>query len=185
MKPRTVLCLLISANLALLPALAPAQNLGGGGVNNPSTSSSSAAPCTAFGTTAGTCAQGNDSRITGAVQTVVACTSFAPTDQSGAGLTFTSVSVQYCQYGNMVVVYGTLTYPSTVSASNAVISVPVAVPNQPYAASPGILTGVGNFALMPVPNSSTAKIINLTGIAQTNVTMSLKAVNFVLLYPAS
>src|SRR5262249_21161108 len=44
------------------------------------------------------------------------------TDGSGAGLTFTGVSVGYTVNGNMVDVYGRLTYPTTSNTNNAKIS---------------------------------------------------------------
>lgn len=58
---------LIAFLILCWPSLALAQSMGGGGIFNPSNGNASS-PCSAFGTTAGTCAQGNDSRITGAIQ---------------------------------------------------------------------------------------------------------------------
>jgi hypothetical protein len=141
-------------------------------------------PCTAFGTTAGTCAQGNDSRIVNAVPATTACTSWTPTDQSGAGLIFTSVSAQYCQYGNLVIAYGTLTYPSTADATSAKISLPVAVPNQPYAAVLSTNLAVNDY-LKTLIGTSTASIVSSVGAAATNVSLTTKTIIFMLIYPAS
>lgn len=126
----------------------------------------------------------------GAVQTVIACTSWTPTDQSGASLTFTSVSAQYCVYGNLVFAYGTLTYPTTASIANATISLPVPVPNQSYAAVPGPtvdLLGNGDYWLSNTnTNPGTATLVNAAlGTARTNANVSTKKINFFIMYPAS
>ena len=156
-----------------------------------SSSSSSNAPCSAFGSTGGTCAQGNDSRIptasvTNTLSPTTPCIAWTPTDQSGNSLVFTNVNAQYCQLGNIVFAYGTLTYPSTVNASNAIISLPVAVPNQTYARIYGSNIGVGaNIGLETVPNSSTAAIVTSSnGVGVTNATLTLKVLNFLITYPA-
>jgi len=78
---------IFAALLSLLPLSALAQGISNPGVVGPGSATSAhiavfsgtsgniigdggiaAPPCSAFGTTAGTCAQGNDSRITGAAQ---------------------------------------------------------------------------------------------------------------------
>jgi hypothetical protein len=129
-------------------------------------------------------ALGNAVNSTGGAMTAMTeCTSYTPTDQSGASLTFTAVSVQYCQYDNLVYVYGTLTYPSTASAANSTISLPVAVPNQSYAVIFG--NDYANIALATIQNSSTAGFYNAqTGARYTNVSLSTVAVKFMLIYPA-
>ncbi len=122
----------------------------------------------------------------GAALTTVAPTTWTPTDQSGASLSFTSVSAQYVQIGNLVFAYGTLTYPSTADGTAAKISLPVAVPNQAYAtvtSTAGIVTISGDF-LKTVINSSTATFQTAAG-ATLNSTLSLKVVTFMLIYPAS
>ena len=120
----------------------------------------------------------------GVILTTVAPTSWTPTDQSGASLTFTAVSAQYCQYGNIVIVYGTLTYPTTADGSSAKISLPVAVPNQPYASVFGTADGQGHF-IKTVINSSTASIQSAGGALTTNAVLSTKIINFFIVYPAS
>jgi len=131
-------------------------------------------------------ALGDAVNTTGGVATVVSGpTPWSPTDQSGASLTFTGVSCQYTQIGNMVYAYGTLTYPSTASSANAIISLPVAVPNQNYAVVQSCDLGSLSGVLQTVKNTSTAAIITNTGTPQTNATASLKQINFMLVYPAS
>lgn len=132
-----------------------------------------------------TTALGNATNATGGpVTAVTGCTSWTPTDQSGASLTFTAVSAQYCQYGNIVIAYGTLTYPTTADGSNAKISLPVAVPNQPYASVFGTADGQGQF-IKTVINSSIAAIQTAGGVAATNATLSTKIINFFIVYPAN
>lgn len=139
------------------------------------------------GTTPGTgvtTAIGNSTNATGGLVTVVTgCTSWTPTDQSGASLSFTAVSAQYCQYGNIVIVYGTLTYPTTADGSSAKISLPVAVPNQPYASVFGTADGQGHF-IKTVINSSTASMQSAGGVLTTNANLSAKTINIFVVYPA-
>ena len=55
---------------------------------------------------------------------------WTPADDSGAGLTFTSVTGKYTRIGNQVTATAVLTYPTTVDASQAKISgLPFAVSN--------------------------------------------------------
>lgn len=118
----------------------------------------------------------------------VAPTSWTPTDQSGATLTFTAVSAFYQQIGSIVTAWGTLTYPSTANGSNAVISLPVAVPNQNYAVLKGPPIDsptITNIILETVKNTSTASILAVnTNVALVNSTLSLAVVNFIISYPA-
>lgn len=127
------------------------------------------------------------SAVTSALANTTAPATWTPTDQSGASLAFTAVSAQYCQIGNLVFAYGTLTYPSTADASAAKISLPVAVPNQPYARVVGSnINALANTGLETVINSSTAAVLNTgTGVATLNSAMSTKVINFILIYPAS
>lgn len=176
------LCLLSLCGITLAQTLGPPSSGSSGG---------GSAPCSAFGTAAGTCAQGNDSRfpsatITNTLSSTTPCAIWTPTDQSGAGLSFTSVSANYCQIGNMVFAYGTFTYPVTVSASNAIISLPVAVPNQSYAVVYGTNLGVGTNALPEtVKNSSTMVVVTAAGVAVPNSTLSTKVINVLMIYPSN
>ncbi len=113
-------------------------------------------------------------------------TTYSPTDLSGASLTFTGVSVRYSKIGNLVSVYGTLTYPATADATDAQISLPVAVPNQSYATVPGslLLTGVPGSSIVAVANSSAA-IFQGAAARLKNVDLSGKVLAFFLTYPAS
>ena len=121
---------------------------------------------------------------------VIAPASWTPTDGSGAGLTFTSVSANYTQIGNIVYAYFTLTYPVTVDASAALIAgLPVAVPNQTYAAGPAVCSVSGGsiaVILSPVPAGSTAAFTNhATAAAVTNANLSGLTVKGMLIYPVA
>jgi hypothetical protein len=148
-----------------------------------------------FGTGVATALGSATNATGGPVIATAGCTSWnsSLTDQSGGGLTFTSVNVQYCQYGNMVFAYGTLTYPSTADTHSATISLPVAVPNQTYAALPSTFllnstTGSPNKAVLrAVANTSTAQVVQGDGSTNiyTNANLSGVKITFMLIYPAS
>lgn len=127
---------------------------------------------------------------TSSLSDTTVCTSYIPTDQSGGSIgSFTSVSVNYCKYGNLVYVYGTLTYPSTADTNHATISLPVAVPNQNYAANACGFTeesGVQDVYICPIKNTSTAQFfVSSSGSNKTNANLSLKIMSFSFDYPAS
>jgi hypothetical protein len=64
-------------------------------------------------------------------------TSWTPTDASGAELTFTGVNVSSSRVGNMVFVYGSLSYPVTANTNTAQIGgLPIAVSSGSYAYTP-------------------------------------------------
>ena len=117
---------------------------------------------------------------------------WTPSDQSGASLTFTGVSAAYSQVGNMVFVYGTLTYPATASGSIARIGgLPVTVPNVTYA---GTSTGIASFSGAVTGTASPYTITNSTrfifeyvvgGSPLTNAALSGQTVTFSFSYPAS
>ncbi len=114
--------------------------------------------------------------------------SWAPTDQSGAGLSFSAVSARYTKIGNLVHAYGTLTYPATGNGAGAKISLPIAVPNQSYAATTGAAFSdnvpVVGLVLAASPNESAALFISGNAVV-TNATLTSAKVNFMLIYPAS
>jgi hypothetical protein len=113
------------------------------------------------------------------------CAAWTPTDQSGASLTFTAVNAQFCRIGNLVFVYGSLTYPSTADATQSKISLPVAVPNQSYAKVSGTVVGTVNAIPQAIINTSTAQFLTGAAGAVTNATLSLKVITIFIIYPAS
>lgn len=140
-----------------------------------------------YGTSASTAAQGNDSRITGAAQQTLAL--WTPSDQSGAGLTFTGVNVSSTRLGNLVFCYGRLTYPTTADTSSASIGgLPVTSANQNYALGVGSMVETNVLTFPPVPqvqvNSTKFNISNgFSGAAVTNVQLSGATIIFSFHYP--
>lgn len=116
-------------------------------------------------------------------------TAFTPADASGAGLAaFTGVSVNWYRVGNMIFVYGSLTYPATGSGLVAAITLPVAVPNVGYANPPGAVISNGGPAgliLQANQNTSTATFRVTPGGGVTNAALTLATLSFMLVYPAS
>jgi hypothetical protein len=117
----------------------------------------------------------------------VADTAWTPKDASGAALVFTGASGFYQIVGNLVFVWGTLTYPVTADPSAAKISLPLPVPNQSYAQSPGrvfILAAPGFLSIVPVAGTSTAALYgDAFAGAEVNSSLSTGTVNFSLFHP--
>lgn len=125
-----------------------------------------------------------------ATATYVAPTSWTPTDNSGAALSFTGVSATYTRLGNIVFADFSLTYPVTADGSNASIAgLPVAVPNQTYAGGPAACSvsgGATAVILVPTINTSTAAFLNhASNAAVVNSALSGLTVRGMLIYPAS
>ena len=112
--------------------------------------------------------------------------SWTPTDGSGASLTFTNVLATYQQVGETIEGYATLTYPTTASGANAVISgLPVPVPNADYGRQQSFVTSVANTCFLTQPNTSTASLVNCqTSAAILNSSLSTAKINFQFRYPA-
>lgn len=126
--------------------------------------------------------------------TAITHTSFTPTDGSGAGLALAAVSAKYFRIGNWMTAYGRYTMPATADATGAAIgSLPVAVPNQTYAIPPSILWVTGGVpgtaaVMVPVPNTSTAKIYDAfvnAGTAITNANLSAAVIRFHISWPVA
>lgn len=119
-------------------------------------------------------------------QTVAA---WVPTDNSGAGLTFTNVQVNYTRQGNLVNVYGHITFP--VVATTAPVSIgglPIASANQPF------VIGVGGYAndgsgstrfIQMNQNASTFGVINSARGLLTNNQLSGAQLDFAFFYPVT
>jgi len=119
-----------------------------------------------------------------------AAAAWVPTDLSGAGLTFTSVSGRYTRIGNMVFASAQLTFPVTADGSAIAISLPVAVPNLNYAQTPSILninTGSATiYMAVPTKNTSGFSIINhTTGAAVINSGFATQTITVSIIYPAT
>jgi hypothetical protein len=105
---------------------------------------------------------------------------WVPTDASGAGLTLTSSACRYTKIGRAVTIQGIITYPSTASASTALIA------GLPFAYTDAALMSISFTA---VAYSSLAWLIGISGYTElyplnpagtnvTNATMSLNTIRF-------
>lgn len=116
--------------------------------------------------------------------------SWTPVDASGASLTFSSVSANYTQIGNIVFAYGELTYPATANGSVAIIGgLPVSIPNQPYAQG-GCIIGFRSSSVVlngtyTIQNTATFAFITGTSMLATNAQMTGVTITFNCIYPAA
>jgi hypothetical protein len=114
---------------------------------------------------------------------------WTPTDASGASLTFTTVGGSYSKIGNVVFAYFFLTYPSTGSASAAMIGgLPFSVPATSYAQGPASCFTTGGPAsaiIAPIQNTQTAAFKLDSGTNVSNANLSTITVTCNLIYPAS
>lgn len=110
---------------------------------------------------------------------------WTPSDQSGATLTFTSVAANYTRIGRMVVAICSLTYPSTVNGSAAVIG------GLPFTAnaSAGSIGGEVSYTTAAtlsraIVNSSTTtfSLFTAAGAGILNSVMSTNVAHFTLTY---
>lgn len=112
---------------------------------------------------------------------------FSPLDQSGAGLSFTNVNCAYNRFGNLIVYYGSFTYPSTADANNASFSLPVNAANKASAVVPAaILSNVasgGPFFLVTAQGSGIVALVNVSNTNQHNSVFSGATIYFRLIYP--
>jgi hypothetical protein len=113
---------------------------------------------------------------------------WTPTDASGASLTFSSVSANYTQIGNMVFAYAAVAYPSTASSSNAAIGgLPVI-----FVSGYGLQCTINyESAALPLKALPTATenlfvlVNDATGTQVTNAQLSGSTVIFQCIYPAN
>jgi hypothetical protein len=113
---------------------------------------------------------------------------WTPIDGSGAGLAFTSVEANYVRLGPLVVATGTLTYPATGSASNAVIGgLPVTSATTVRTQASGVVANTKTLTLAyrVTPNATTCALVNSTTLAAvTNSALSGGTVSFTVIYLA-
>ena len=95
----------------------------------------------------------------GALATYIPTTAWTPTDGSGAGLTFSSVSAIYSKIGAHVFISGRVSYPATASASAAILG------NLPFT----VFSSAGFAMNSPLPAASTAGL-SICVIPQSNTT---------------
>ncbi len=179
----------ISADIANPPPLATAAVAGVVKPDGTTITNTSGAISVTYGAVANTASQGNDSRITGAAQQT-GIAAWTPTDNSGASLTFTGVSVNYTRIGNLVFAYGSFTYPTTASGAGASIAglpVPVAAPAYATVPAPVFVSGATSGVLIRATSgTSTALFLSgTTNAVVSNAILSGTSINFILIYPAT
>lgn len=104
-------------------------------------------------------------------QTYTAFTAWTPTDQSGAALTFTSISAKFAVIGSICIVEYDFTFPTTASAAATQISLPCTFNG---VAQTGVFPVLGNtsaiFASVGVSSATTFGFISNTLSSATQVT---------------
>lgn len=112
---------------------------------------------------------------------------WTPIDASGAGLTFAAATGWWVRQGNMVTLFGQVTYPATASGIAAVIGgFPFAVKDALYARSGGVLTLSSSATarrLYPASNGTTAPILNDASAPISNAACSGSILGFQITYP--
>lgn len=110
---------------------------------------------------------------------------WTPVDASGASLTFTSVTANYTRIGRMIIASCTLTYPSTVNGSNALIG-GLPLTTSASAGSQGghvvYSTSATLVRSLTQSSSTTFSLNTAAGGNITNATMSLTINYFQLIY---
>lgn len=111
-----------------------------------------------------------------------------PTDQSGAGLVFSSPSGSYTKLGRIVIATGDIIWPSTANGAGIVLG---GLP-YPSLAVPPYYGGWINYTTVNLPvilqqgiGSQTISAFVTSGAALTNVNMSGKVLRFTVIYPAA
>lgn len=110
---------------------------------------------------------------------------WTPTDASGAGLTFASVSATYERVGRQVTARCAFTFPATADASAALVGgLPYTVANASDARQGFVsLTSESTFARpVPTANATTVQLTTATGANITNATMSGDTCWFTVIY---
>ena len=111
---------------------------------------------------------------------------WTPTDNSGAGLSFTGVSATYTKVGRLVNCLCELNYPVTASVAAASIAgLPFTSSNTQANRSGGVVTISTTSAVQriyPVSNNTTFPLLNATGAATTNVNCSGAQFNFCITF---
>jgi len=111
---------------------------------------------------------------------------WAPTDASGAGLIFASVSANYQRSGNLVFLYGSITYPATADGSSAAVGgLPVTVGTPAYAKQCSVTISTVAALIYLIPTGNSMFFAGVSGANITNAQMSGGTFRFMCIYPTS
>jgi len=175
--------MVLSASPTLTGTLTAATATFSGVVTHSSTTTLSAA-LTYGGVALSNSVTGTGSMVLGTPQTT-----WTPADGSGASLSFANVTAKYEKFGNLVHAYGFLTFPTTASSANAVISgFPVTSANANYAAVACAIYCNGAATALKLimnVNATTAQIVGAGNAPITNATMTGINLAFMMIYPAA
>jgi hypothetical protein len=98
---------------------------------------------------------------------------WTPSDNSGAGLSFTVANATYTKVGRLVTVHADITYPSTADvSSNSIGGLPFALRADDYAGSIGLSEESTVSSVLGDASASTLSIRNSSGTQITNDTLS-------------
>jgi len=98
---------------------------------------------------------------------------WTPSDNSGAGLSFTVANATYTKVGRLVTVHADITYPSTADvSSNSISGLPFALRADDYAGSIGLSEENTVSSVLGDASASTLSIRNSSGAQITNDTLS-------------
>ena len=98
---------------------------------------------------------------------------WTPSDNSGAGLSFTVANATYTKVGRLVTVHADITYPSTADvSSNSISGLPFALRADDYAGSIGLSEESTVSSVLGDASASTFSIRNSSGAQITNDTLS-------------
>lgn len=113
-------------------------------------------------------------------------TSWTPTDQSGAGLTFTNNGSKYFVMGPLTYVYGDLTFPATADGSQITIGgLPTACLNSTGAAGAFNIMGPSNDFAVMIPNTTKFAVFVTGGTSRANSAYSGQRIRFQFIYPTA
>lgn len=114
---------------------------------------------------------------------------WTPTDNSGAGLSLTAAACQYIKIGRLVMVSGSIGYPSTANGNTAgVAGLPFACQNTAvdvFGAAPSFTDSSLALSIMMVKNTSTFAFYNNAGAARINSALSTATFRFSFTYQAA
>lgn len=116
--------------------------------------------------------------------------SWTPTDQSGAALTFTSVSATWQRIGNYIYASFTLAFPTNASGAAPVLGgLPVVAAMTSYGA---VLAPLQNNAAVAVnsfgsvvPGNTLVVLTNASGVTITNAQLSAANLSGLIIYPVN
>jgi hypothetical protein len=112
---------------------------------------------------------------------------YTPTDQSGAGLVFTTVLGNYTKIGRLVTVGAQVLFPTTTDTKTPTISLPFVSYSggNIYGGVPAFTTAGSPYTILLIAGTATVQLFDYSGSGKQNVNFSGRYVSFSLTYPAA